>query len=77
MYEYIGILLGARPILDISRIKVNTNANKEETFVQNNECLTSVNLINNECPNPEKNNSVLFNQQYSLIQGYAEQYQRS
>jgi hypothetical protein len=23
MYEYIGILLGARPILHISRIKVN------------------------------------------------------
>jgi len=25
----------------------------------------------------QKNNSVLFNQEYSLIQGYAEQYQRS
>jgi hypothetical protein len=25
MYEYIGILLGARPILHISRIKVNAN----------------------------------------------------
>jgi hypothetical protein len=24
MYEYIGILLGARPILHISRIKVNS-----------------------------------------------------
>jgi hypothetical protein len=24
MYEYIGILLGARPFLHISRIKVNT-----------------------------------------------------
>jgi hypothetical protein len=28
IYEYIGILLGARPILHISRIKVNEIINK-------------------------------------------------
>jgi hypothetical protein len=28
MYEYIGILLGARPILHISRIRVNGRSNK-------------------------------------------------
>jgi hypothetical protein len=27
MYEYIGIVLGARPILHISRIKVNSTLN--------------------------------------------------
>jgi hypothetical protein len=29
LYEYIGILLGARPILNISRIKVNSEYHDE------------------------------------------------
>jgi hypothetical protein len=32
MYEYIGILLGVRPILHISRIKVNVNFNAKLIF---------------------------------------------
>jgi hypothetical protein len=33
MYEYIGILLGARPILHISRIKVNSGAQSAATQI--------------------------------------------
>jgi hypothetical protein len=34
MYEFIGILLGARPILPISRLKVKTKFDVSDTFYE-------------------------------------------
>jgi hypothetical protein len=51
MYEYIGILLGARPILHISRIKVNVklshrSGNRQpKTYVKPEAAITVLELL--------------------------------
>jgi hypothetical protein len=45
IYEYIGILLGARPILHISRIKVNKSMNSVEILTVTHHAMNSIQTL--------------------------------